>query len=99
MGLQLQSVEGDAELQKKSGQVLEDLAQALGMESSRELYVQHIYSVLDMVTTGHQGWSSNFPGKLVFQTFMRNANDIVREIFFQSKSQSLSKTYILDTSS
>lgn len=80
-GLQLQSVEGDAELQKRSGQVLEDLAQALGMESPRELYVQHIHNMLDIVTAGHAGWSSSLPGKLVFQTFMRNANDTVCNIF------------------
>lgn len=75
--LQLQSIEGDAQLQKKSGHVLEALAQALGMESTRELYVRHIHSLLDIITAGHEGWSSSLPGKLVFQTFMRNANDTV----------------------
>jgi len=80
LGLQLQSVEGEAQLQTRSGQVLEALAQALGMESARELYVQHIHSMLDIVTAGHEGWSSGLPGKLMFQTFMRNAKDTVRDI-------------------
>ncbi|KAG0598151.1 hypothetical protein M758_12G050400 [Ceratodon purpureus] len=75
--LQLQSVEGDAELQKRSGQVLEDLAKALGMESSRELYVQHIHSMLEIATAGHTGCSPSLPEKRVFQTFMRNANETV----------------------
>ncbi|KAG0623087.1 hypothetical protein M758_3G148000 [Ceratodon purpureus] len=75
--LQLQSVEGDAQLQKRSGQVLEVLAQTIGMGSARDLYVQHIHNVLDIVTADHEGWSSDTPGKLMFQTFMRNANDTV----------------------
>ena len=74
-------MEGDAQLQKRSDQVLEDLAQALGMESARELYMQHIYSVLEIVTASPKGWTSSLPGKLVFQTFMRNASDTVRNIF------------------
>lgn len=83
--LQLQSVEGDAQLQKRSGQVLEALAQALGMDSARELYLQHIHSMLDIVTAGHEGWSSGLPGKLMFQTFMRNAKDTVRNIYIPIK--------------
>jgi len=79
--LQLQSVEVDAELQKRSGQALEDLAQALGMESARELYVQHIHCFLDIVTTGCEGWSSSLPGKFVFHNFIRSSVDIVRTTF------------------
>ncbi|XP_024357132.1 uncharacterized protein [Physcomitrium patens] len=75
--LQVQSVDGDTRLQKRSGQVLEDLAHALGMESARELYVQYVHNVLDIVTADHEGWSSGLQGKLMFQTFMRSANDAV----------------------
>lgn len=76
--MQLQSVDEDPHLQKRSGEVLNWLASALGMHATRELYVQHIHSLMDIVTAGHEGWSSGLPGKLLFQTFMRNASDTVR---------------------
>lgn len=78
MLLQLQSVDGDADLRTKSGQGLNDLAQAVGMKSARELYVQHIHSLIHIVSTVQEGWSSGLAGKLVFQTFMRNGYDTVR---------------------
>lgn len=73
-------------MQKQSSAILEVLAKTIGMESAKELYVEHIHNVLDIITIGHESWSLDLPGKLVFQTFMRNANDAVRDL-------SLAKSY------
>ncbi|XP_073391818.1 uncharacterized protein [Physcomitrium patens] len=75
--LQLQSVEGDYQLQQRAGHVLKSFAQVLRMKSVREFYVQHIHSMLDIVTADHKRWSSGSPGNHLFQTFMRNADDTV----------------------
>ncbi|XP_024382362.1 uncharacterized protein [Physcomitrium patens] len=75
--LRLQSVEGDYQLQQRAGHVLKSFAQVLRMKSVREFYVQHIHSMLDIVTADHKRWSSGSPGNHLFQTFMRNADDTV----------------------
>ncbi|CAK9207157.1 unnamed protein product [Sphagnum troendelagicum] len=77
--LQLQSAEGLSRVQAECGvcKVLDMLAKVLGMESARELYIEHIHNLMEIITTGYKGWSSGLPGKLLFQTFMHNAGDTV----------------------
>lgn len=79
--VKLQSAEGLSRVQAECGvcKVLDMLAKVLGMESARELYIEHIHNLMEIITTGYKGWSSGLPGKLLFQTFMRNAGDTVSE--------------------
>ncbi|CAM6096313.1 unnamed protein product [Calypogeia fissa] len=75
--IQLQSADGDPELQEGASQVADALAKVLGLTSENNLYERHIDALIPLVTAGHEDWSGSSPVKALFHTFTKNSGSVV----------------------
>lgn len=76
--LQLQSAEGDIQLQHGASQLADALAKVLELASQKDLYQRHVVALIPLVTAAHEDWSGASPAKSLFQTFMKNSGNAVR---------------------